>query len=180
VEPIEEVATGTPEMVIWLTALCFWGGLAMLAVFLYIRARRAWVDAYMPEPVSAEGILGKGEAGRMVRQALQDAWDDFIGRFRPVQRQLAAARIRRIYQELMDLSDQHNTPRPVSLTPLEFLPEMADVFPSSGEDLALITQAYLRVRYGEYPEDREEVDAVEAAWSRVKQDPNLAGGKNRT
>jgi hypothetical protein len=178
VQPLEEAAAGTPDVVIWLTALCFWGGLALLAVFLYLRARRAWVDAYMPEPESAEGILGQGEAGRMVRQALQDAWEDFLGRLRPVQRQLAAARIRRIYQELMDLCETRNKPRPESHTPLEFLAEMVDIFPGSGDDLTLITQAYVRVRYGEYPEGREEVDAVDQAWGRVRAGAKLSGENN--
>jgi len=100
---LEEVAGTTPQLVIYLTALCFWGGLVLLAVYLYIRARRAWVDAHVPEPESSEDILGKGEARRLARQALQDAWENFLGRLRPAQRYLAAARIRRIYQELLDL-----------------------------------------------------------------------------
>jgi hypothetical protein len=56
---------------------------------------------------------------------------------------------------------------------LEFLPEAEGIFPASSEDLALITTAYNRVRYGEYPEDREEVDAVESAWRRVNEQAKL-------
>ena len=37
-------------------------------------------------------------------------------------------------------------------------------------DLALITGAYVRVRYGEYPESGEEVEAVIRAWRAVRQD----------
>jgi hypothetical protein len=177
IPPVEQPAGGTPPLVIYLTALCFWGGLALLAIFLYMRARRIWIDAYVPEPESPEGILGQGEARRLVRQALQDAWEDFLDRLRPVQRHLAAARIRRIYQELMDLCEARALPRLPARTPLEFLPEMAEVFPASGEDLALITQAYLRVRYGEYPESHEEVDAVEAAWQRVSEQAKLSADK---
>lgn len=178
VQPVEEVAGSTPELVIYLTALCFWGGLALLAIFLYMRARRVWIDAYVPEPESPEGILGQGDTRRLVRQALQDAWEDFLDRFRPVQRQLAAARIRRIYQELMDLCEARSLPRPPAHTPLEFLPEMVEVFPTSGDDLAVITKAYLRVRYGEYPESHEEVEAVESAWQRVSELARMSGEKN--
>jgi hypothetical protein len=34
-------------------------------------------------------------------------------------------------------------------------------------DLAAITYAYLRVRYGELSETLQEVEAVEAAWKRI-------------
>jgi hypothetical protein len=167
--PVEEVATGPNNLVIYLTALCFWGGLALLAAFLYLRTRRAWVGAYNVEPESAEDLLEQGEAGRMVRQALKNAWEEILDRLKPVQRQLAAARVRRIYQELLDLCETHHLPRPLAHTPLEFLPEMIKLFPGSADDLSVITQAYVRVRYGEYPESREEVEAVEAAWRRVSE-----------
>lgn len=169
VQPIVEPSTGTPALVLYLTALCFWGGLVLLALVLYLRARRVWIHAYNPEAESPEDILGQGEARRMVRQALQDAWDGLLERLRPVQQKLAAARIRRIYQELMDLCEARNVPRPLARTPLEFLPEMAEIFPGSLDDLTMITQAYVRVRYGEYPESRAEVDAVEGAWQRVNE-----------
>jgi hypothetical protein len=42
------------------------------------------------------------------------------------------------------------------------------LFPASDLDLESITSAYLRIRYGEFPESREEVDQVEAAWKRVR------------
>jgi lipid-A-disaccharide synthase-like uncharacterized protein len=167
--PIEEPAGSTPPVVIYLTALCFWGGLAILAVFLYIRARRAWLASYASEPEEPEGILEQGEARRLLRQAVQDAWDGLLDRLHPVQRRLAAARIRRIYQELMDLCETRNLPRQPARTPLEFLPEMATIFPEGNDDLEIITHAYIRVRYGEYPESIEEVDVVEAAWTRVNE-----------
>ena len=36
------------------------------------------------------------------------------------------------------------------------------------EQVSLITQAYLRVRYGELPETRQEVLDVEEAWKQVQ------------
>lgn len=173
-QPMEEVASGPNNLVIYLTALCFWGGLAFLAVLLYLRTRRAWVGAYNIEPEAAEDLLGHGEAGRMVRQALQNAWEDILDRLRPIQRQLAAARVRRIYQELLDLCETRHLPRPLAHTPLEFLSDMTKLFPGSYDDLVVITQAYVRVRYGEYPESQEEVERVESAWQRV----GAAAGKS--
>ena len=44
---------------------------------------------------------------------------------------------------------------------------MGEIFPQYATDLGVITEAYVRVRYGELPERLDEVSAVEAAWKRV-------------
>jgi hypothetical protein len=82
---------------------------------------------------------------------------------------LAAARIRRIYAQLMDLCAQLENARPPAVTPLEFLPKLMILFPEEYENVRTITHAYLRVRYGEVPEDPNEVHAVTAAWKQVQQ-----------
>ena len=45
---------------------------------------------------------------------------------------------------------------------------MDNLFPDHGPELRSITQAYLRVRYGELPENVEEVHAVQDAWEDVR------------
>ena len=79
----------------------------------------------------------------------------------------SAMRIRRIYAHLMDLSARLDHPRPQSKTPLEFLPSLEDLFPIYKGELEIITEAYLRVRYGDLPERDEEVEVIETAWRRV-------------
>lgn len=91
-----------------------------------------------------------------------------LRRLRPGQQLLAAARIRRIYAELMALSEKLDRPRRSAQTPLEYLPALNQLFPDSLRELAIITQAYLRVRYGELPETRQEVKAVEHAWKQIR------------
>ena len=81
---------------------------------------------------------------------------------------LMAARIRRIYARLMDLSAKLGHPRPLSSTPLEFIPSLEKLLPDSKRELDVITQAYLRVRYGEFPETNQEVEIVETAWNHVR------------
>ena len=49
----------------------------------------------------------------------------------------------------------------------EFLPELGELFTTQTEDLRVITEAYVRVRYGEFPESRAEIEAVESAWQRL-------------
>ncbi len=88
--------------------------------------------------------------------------------FRQGQRLLAAAKIRRIYAQLMNLSKEMGVPRPAAYTPLEFLQTLTNVLPAQKGELELITRAYLKVRYGELPESRQEVNEVESAWEWVE------------
>jgi hypothetical protein len=86
----------------------------------------------------------------------------------PISRVIAAARIRQIYRQLLRESANLGKPREQAETPLEFLPDLQIVFPGCQAELLLITRAYLRVRYGEYPESRGEVEDVEQAWKDVR------------
>jgi len=91
-----------------------------------------------------------------------------LSAFPGARRWLAAAHVRRIYAELMALFRKLERPRPDSLTPLEFLPHMQTVLPEESAELEQITTAYIAVRYGQYPETQEEVQAIQQAWSRVR------------
>lgn len=82
-------------------------------------------------------------------------------------RWLAAARIRRIYAQLMRLCEQLESPRPQAVTPLEFIPNLEKIFPNNSNEVTLLTQAYIRVRYGELPESQAEIQQVLAAWDAV-------------
>lgn len=86
----------------------------------------------------------------------------------PLSRVIAAARIRQIYRQLLRESARLGKAREQAETPLEFLSELQVVFPDCHEELMLITRSYLRVRYGEYPESRHEIEAVEQAWKTVR------------
>ena len=60
-------------------------------------------------------------------------------------------------------------------TPLEYMANLERLFPTSQEELALITYAYLRVRYGELPETREQVEDVENAWELIRKQGRQEG-----
>jgi hypothetical protein len=90
--------------------------------------------------------------------------DDWPGWFHP-RRLLAAANVRRIYAQLMDLCEKLGHPRPAALTPLEFLPTLKQIFPEGEVQVSLITNAYLKVRYGELPETTAEVEDIRRAWN---------------
>jgi hypothetical protein len=91
-----------------------------------------------------------------------------VARFSRGRRWLAAAQIRRIYAQLMELCEKLGKARPAAATPLEFLQTLEMLFPGENACLALITQAYLKVRYGELPENPQEVQTVIDAWAHIK------------
>jgi hypothetical protein len=105
-----------------------------------------------------------------MRKAFQDALDGLGARLRPVRRAIIAARIRRIYIQLIELCEALGLPRLPQQTPQEFLPVMGELFTAQIDDLGLLTLAYERVRYGELPEKQAETDAIEQAWQRIQEE----------
>jgi hypothetical protein len=148
--------------------------IVILAGVLLAIGMQAWKE-YRRRMDTATTQLSPGdvlrEMGEAARQRARELAEEFARRLRslPGTRLIQALRIRLIYSELMELCTVLRHPRLGATTPLEFLPEMKKLFPDSDADLQTITEAYLRVRYGQLPETREEVEPVLAAWERVKQ-----------
>jgi hypothetical protein len=156
-----------PPLSVSFQTICFWVLVLLLVVVLIVRIRKTLATRRYTTTHEPEDLLKRGEARQIIRKALQDALNGLAGRLRPARRLIAAARVRRIYTQLMDLSDELNCPRLASTTPYEFLPELGELFTTQTEDLRLITEAYVRVRYGEIPESKAEIELVESAWQRV-------------
>ena len=118
-----------------------------------------------------ERVQLSGSISDYLRALLQDRLKraiEGISSLNPTARFIAAARIRRIYAGLLRLSARLGESRSPSDTPLEFMENLERIFPASQAELATITHAYLRVRYGELPETRGQVDEVESAWELVR------------
>jgi hypothetical protein len=90
--------------------------------------------------------------------------------FDQAKRWLVAARIRRIYQQLMDYCKKLDSPRPSAFTPREFLPELIALFPGKDLHMRLLSDVYQRVRYGEIPETQEEMNQILITWNEIKKD----------
>lgn len=146
--------------------------IAILVAILYSISRWLFHERQSGED-QRESIIERGDMLRIFRRALQDKLDQLSqslrGRanLRAGQRWLAAAKIRRIYARLMELASKLGEPRPLAFTPLEFLPTLENLLSEGKGDIQLITEAYLRVRYGELPETSQEIQQVEEAWERV-------------
>ena len=91
-----------------------------------------------------------------------------IGQIGFLNRWYTAASIRRIYAQMAATAGHQGYPRADSETPLEYLPTLVDAWPELDEELGTITDAYIRVHYGELPETPGELEAIRAAWKRVQ------------
>jgi hypothetical protein len=166
-----------------------WGGLILgIVLFVMLLRRVLLVNSQRISELEEDGDTYEqlGSFARMLREAIlgeaRQAMEGFSNRLNRGERLLAAARIRRIYTRLLDLAKEKGVPRLASQTPLEFLNTLDRVFSGVQEDLCTITDAYVRVRYGEYPETQEQVDEVEKAWLRVRayeEGRNSNSGKQR-
>ena len=148
-------------------SLILWAIIAVILVWVFWRLGRRIRHAPLPEINQPESLLEPGEAGKLLRKAFQNSLDDLLARLNPQRRILPAESIRRIYIQLLELFDTLDLPRPMTQTPLEYLPVIQTRMPAVAEDLEIITDAYIRVRYGEVDEADLGVERVERAWQRV-------------
>ncbi len=80
----------------------------------------------------------------------------------------AAASIRRIYRLMCRAAGAAGYPRLEAETPYEYLPTLGRVWPDYLPEARLITESFIRVRYGEVPESPEELEQIRAAWRRLE------------
>ena len=157
----------------YLKLLIVWG---VILFVLYILARqfKNWtLSADGEDDTDRQSLLGPGGLRRLfglnLRKAAHNLGENLANfrRLRSRERLLAADRIRQIYTHLIDLAAELGKPRSEADTPLEYLSELKVLFPTSEQDLIEITEAYLRVRYGQFPETQAEVEIVENAWQII-------------
>jgi hypothetical protein len=83
----------------------------------------------------------------------------------------AGLSVRILYCRLLDWAAKRDLPRIQSQTPLEYLKVLCQKYPERDEELAFITDVYLRVRYGQHSVSETEVDAVGQAWQMISLSP---------
>ncbi len=91
-----------------------------------------------------------------------------IGQFGLGRDLLAALTVRRAYAQMVRLAGKLGYPRGVSQTPYEFRGILQGAFPEAREAVDIITEAYVRVHYGEVPETEEALSAVTQALDAFK------------
>jgi hypothetical protein len=150
---------------------------ALLVVALVVvgaLALRRYLRAVMSRARGQAGNAGQGVNPEGLFDGARQFFSGLLEQFRKgaglrqFDRLLAAARIRRVYAAFLRACAELGAPRPAAVTPLEFLPAAGEALPGLAGELRTITDAYLKVRYGEIPESRAEVEQVEAAWRRIE------------
>jgi hypothetical protein len=81
------------------------------------------------------------------------------------------ASVRQIYRQFLRWAANAGFPRHLSQTPHEYLYEMVSRLPEAEEDMDLITQQYVRTRYGARLLTGDELHQLEQSWYNVKRWP---------
>jgi len=84
-----------------------------------------------------------------------------------LRRELPAEAVRRWYAEVLLALRAKAVRKEPSLTPAEFVPEVAASFPDAAEDFRALTRAYEDVRYGGLLPDRERLRGLESGRTRL-------------
>ncbi len=139
--------------------------LIMLAVVLLLvtivtrRFRQPTLTEHSAGPVRAAG--GSALPGEGIGQRL-------LQRLGILRRWRTAASIRQLYQAMCTAAASAGYSRSPSETPYEYLAALAELWPGNRADARLITEAYIKVRYGEVPETEAELQAIRQAWRRLE------------
>lgn len=76
--------------------------------------------------------------------------------------------VRQVYRQLLAWAAAAGFPRHLSRTPHEYLYELAGRLPEARRDLELITQQYVRARYGAWLPTEDELHQLRQSWYNVK------------
>lgn len=136
----------------------------LLALERFFRQRRLVAEAN-------EQLLGGEEEVELSRPGLAQRLLQRLGLF---QQWRAAASIRRIYRQMCQAAAASGFPRTEAETPNEYLVTLQKVWPAGHSQVQLITQAFIKVRYGELPETKTELQAIHTAWHFLEQHPPKA------
>jgi hypothetical protein len=93
--------------------------------------------------------------------------DRLLARLGFARRWRTAASIRRVYSDMCRSAAAAGYPRGPSETPYEYLSTLYSVWPDNRSETTLITEAYIRVRYGEIPETENELQDIKSSWQQL-------------
>jgi hypothetical protein len=136
--------------------------IVVVLLLLYIALNHYFRQRQMPDALGESPLAGGRSRDR--RNGLGRRLLDRLGLFRQWR---AAATVRRLYRQMCDLAAREGYQRLESQTPYEYLATLAELWPAGEAEAALITEAYVRVRYGELPETQEELDQLRSALERL-------------
>jgi hypothetical protein len=146
------------------------GALIVLALTLRRRLDRRRRGDEIRESLWSSAAFADG-----MLNSLRDGWDrlrdmaGLVGQFGPGMRFYAAVSIRKIYANMTRLAERQGFPRQPAETPYEYLPALGRAFPDCQAETAAITEAYVKVHYGEVPESVRELQHIRECWHQVRE-----------
>jgi hypothetical protein len=158
-----ELARGALLAIVLIVAVI--GVLIFLLLYLE-RVRKSGMRIEDEDEGLDRATLGGGILRRAV-DALRGA-GALVRRFGVGWELLAAISVENIYANLCRIARQRGHPRRISQPPDAYLPVLAQVFPGQDERLWRITNAYMRVHYGEHPAPSEELAALRADYAALR------------
>jgi hypothetical protein len=177
-ELFEEIQTEQQEPA-WWTVYTIWAWRVvgiLLIIWIFYRFTSKLGRRYKKAPLASEAVTTQEDLLPETPD-LGGLWDrgknrlaDLINLVRKfgLGRELrAAATIRRIYAALVALAGQKGLQRAPHQTPLEFLNPLSTTWPNLAEQFTTITNAYVNVHYGQFPEGKAGLEQVRRAWDEV-------------
>lgn len=147
------------------------GGSKLIAILLMIAValavslalgrvyRQAKLAAQEGEPAAASAAQAAPQGN--FRARLQQRWERLRG-------WRTAASVRRIYQNMCQAAAASGYARQAAQTPFEYQTTLNRAWPDNQADARLITEAYVKIRYGELPETENDLELLRQAWSRLE------------
>ncbi len=160
-EAAEVTGLTIPESVTRIMVIAVMLGLVLLvSLALTRRFRHAETAPRAGGPIRdfGEEAVSRPNFGQRMLQRL-----GFLTRWR------TAASIRSIYQQMCQAAASVGYARSDTETPYEYLDTLAKVWPDDRPQSMLITEAYIRIRYGEIPETKDELEEIQEAWRMLEQ-----------
>ena len=146
------------------------GALIVLALTLRRRLDRRRRGDEIRESLWSSAAFADG-----MLNSLRDGWGrlkdmaGLVGRFGPGMRLYAAVSIRKIYANMARLAERQGFPRQPAQTPYEYLPALGLAFPDCQAEATAITEAYVKVHYGEVPESIRELQRIRECWQQIRE-----------
>jgi hypothetical protein len=156
-ETAENSGTSDGTKIIWILLMI--AAILLVTLALSRLYRQATIAATKREQIGHQAIEPV-EKPNLLQRALQK-----LGLFKGLPTALS---IRRIYWQMCRAAAGAGYPRAATETPYEYLASLEQVWPTQTADARHITQAYVKIRYGEIPESANEINDIRAAWRRLE------------
>lgn len=177
--PTEPAALG-PGVVFWI-CMALLTGYALLIVL----RRQAWAVALWQRVRSGplerllervRGFWARTRAyAHLVSEAIVHRSDTTPGAAAPLERLRPRLRgmnppelVRALYRATLERAEQRGMGRRNAQTPNEYAADLAERLPDAAEDLATLTDAYVRAAYAPHPISREEAARVRRPFARLR------------